>query len=188
MNSKNEIQNGVAKTVADKSSGSWVAAHLSIGSNLGDSRSCIESALQILKEHDSIKITSVSDYFKTEPVDMHDGGNFINCAVGIETNLSPLELLDSLEEIEHLLGRKTKRDNKPRTIDIDIIYYGGMVVVFPRLQVPHPKMAQRRFVLEPLAQIAPDIKHPTLHQTPAELVMAVSNHTGHCWKIENTGV
>jgi len=172
----------------DSLSGSWVTAHLSLGSNLGDSKAYIETALNTIRELDGIKVVSVSDYFRTEPVDNHNGGIFLNCAVGIETNLSPLELLDLLEEVELLFGRKTKSDNMPRTIDIDIIYYGGMVVAFPRLKVPHPKMAQRRFVLEPLAQIAPDVQHPTLKQTTSQLVTAVSNQTVDCWKIENTSV
>jgi len=155
--------------------GKSVTAYLSLGSNLGDSKKNLDNAIKTLRESDEVEVRNCSAFYRSEGIDTECKNIFFNCVVEIETALDPLGLLDFLEEIETLNGRKWKGENKPRTLDIDIILYGGMAVLLPRLKVPHPKMVQRRFVLEPLAQIAPALLHPTLGQTPVELMGKVKN-------------
>lgn len=144
-------------------------AYLSFGSNMGDSEKIIRMAAEALDETGVIQVCRFSGFYRTEPVDMANGGWFVNCAAQITTSLPPLELLDRLEEVEASLGRTNKGFHKERTLDIDILFYGDMIVSFPRLKIPHPEMAKRRFVLEPLTEIAPDIVHPILKKTPGEL-------------------
>ena len=148
-------------------------AYLSFGSNMGDSGNIIKAAAEALDNTGEIQVCRFSGFYRTEPVDMANGGWFINCAAQITTSLPPLELLDRLEEVEASLGRTNKGFHKERTLDIDILFYGEMIVSFPRLKIPHPEMAKRRFVLEPLTEIAPDIVHPILKKTPGELCAAL---------------
>ena len=148
-------------------------AYLSFGSNMGDSDKIIKTAAEALDKTGEIQVCRLSGFYRTEPVDMANGGWFVNCAAQITTILSPLELLDRLEEVEFSMGRTNKGLRKDRTLDIDILLYGGMVVSLPRLKIPHPEMAKRRFVLEPLTEIAPDIVHPILKKTPGELCAAL---------------
>ena len=136
---------------------------------MGDSEKIIKAAADALDNTGEIQICRFSGFYRTEPVEMANGGWFINCAAQITTSLPPLELLDRLEEVESSMGRSNKGLCKERTLDIDILLYGDMVVSFPRLKIPHPEMAKRRFVLEPLIEIAPDIVHPILKKTPGEL-------------------
>ncbi len=142
---------------------------LSIGSNQGDGRANINDALRALSLMDGVDINSASSFYLTSPVGMDTGQWFLNCAVEITTLLSPLELLDRLEEVERNMGRTQKGELAPRVIDMDILLYGRSVVLHPRLSVPHPRMEQRRFVLEPLAEIAPDAVHPVSGATSREM-------------------
>ena len=144
-------------------------SYLSLGSNVGDRVKTIENAVTELDRIGDIQVCQISKFYRTEPVDMDSEAWFINCAVQVTTTLSPLELLDKLEELESYMGRTGKGRRENRTIDIDILLYDDMIVSFPRLVIPHPKMANRRFVLEPLREIALDIIHPLSRKTTGQL-------------------
>lgn len=161
---------------------------LSLGSNLGDNAQSIRNAIKAIKEVDGTSVIYVSDFYRTEPVDTDSDKWFLNCVVQIKTTLAPIELLDELEEVELLLGRNSKRLNAPRTIDIDILFYGDMTVSLPRLSIPHPKMTKRRFVLEPLSEIVPDFNHPSLKSTVAQLNARVEGQKVTRERFENTGL
>ncbi|MEE8484476.1 MAG: 2-amino-4-hydroxy-6-hydroxymethyldihydropteridine diphosphokinase [Nitrospinota bacterium] len=142
---------------------------ISIGSNEGEKHLNVCGAIDALGLLDVTEIKSVSSLYRTEPCGHVSDSWFINCVVELKTMLPPLELLDRVEEIEVNLGRKNKRGNEPRSVDLDIVLYGDLIVRFPRLCVPHPRMAKRRFVLEPLAEIAPNVVHPLLKSTASDL-------------------
>jgi 2-amino-4-hydroxy-6-hydroxymethyldihydropteridine diphosphokinase len=147
-----------------------MTVYLSLGSNVGDREAHLREALAQLPP--SIRILRVSPVYETEPVDYTDQGWFLNLVVEAETNLSPTQLLWRIACIERSLGRIRTVPKGPRTIDIDILLYGDVVVQKVRLQIPHPRMAARRFVLAPLADLAPDLRHPVAHQTVTEMLEA----------------
>lgn len=138
-------------------------AYISAGSNLGDRNSNLESALKSLASGTVVR--KVSSYFETEPVGYLNQPWFLNIAVEVETELTPLKLLNLCKTIEESEGRIRTFPNAPRTLDLDILLYGDLVVNDAGLTIPHPRMAERRFVLEPLAQIAPDAIHPVLRKS-----------------------
>lgn len=152
-------------------------AYLSLGSNVGDRENFLKNAVNELDQLGDIQLCQLSAFYKTEPVGMESEAWFINCAAQITTTLSPLELLDRLEELESSMGRNGKGKQKDRTIDIDILLYNDMIVSFPRLAIPHPRMANRKFVLEPLCEIAPDIIHPLLRKTTGQLYEMLEEQT-----------
>ncbi len=144
--------------------------YLSLGSNEGDRRAKMTAAIAELHKLHGVEVAAVSAMYYTAPVGMkEDTAPFLNCVAELRTTLDPLELLDRLEEIELALGRHSKGLYLGRAIDIDILLYGSHIVSLPRLSLPHPRMAQRRFVLEPLAEIAPHVLHPVLKQTSSAL-------------------
>lgn len=142
--------------------------YLSLGSNIGDRAARLREA--IARVQTIGKITAISSLYETEPVEFTEQAMFLNCAVGLETVLGPEELMYRLLNIERELGRERVQKKGPRTIDIDILLFGNQVMNSLELTIPHPAMAKRRFVLEPLAEIAPLMVHPVLNKTVRELL------------------
>jgi 2-amino-4-hydroxy-6-hydroxymethyldihydropteridine diphosphokinase len=133
--------------------------YLSLGSNLGDRAVNLRDAIAALPAAD-FQVCKVSSFYETEPVDYLDQPWFLNCVVAGETASQPLDLLHALRAIEAQLGSKKAFAKGPRLLDIDILLFGNLSVDTPELQVPHPRMLQRKFVLAPLAEIAPELRHP----------------------------
>ena len=143
---------------------------LGIGSNMGDRQANIEKALGLLRENEDIEILGVSSWIETKPEGGPPQGDFLNGAVKIKTALLPLDLLSQLKIIERRLGRTKRGENGPRPIDLDILFYDDVVIVEGKnLTLPHPRIAERLFVLQPLAEIAPDLVHPRLKRSIQDL-------------------
>ncbi|KAK8173153.1 folic acid synthesis protein-like protein [Phyllosticta citrichinensis] len=136
-------------------------AFIALGSNMGDRISMIEKACRAMERDGDIKILRTSNLWETEPMYVKDQDRFLNGACEIETSLSPIQLLDKLQDIERRLDRKKVIDKGPRTIDLDILLYGNVCVSEPRLTVPHPLMREREFVLRPLCEMIPDAVLPS---------------------------
>jgi 2-amino-4-hydroxy-6-hydroxymethyldihydropteridine diphosphokinase len=143
-------------------------AYLSLGSNIGDREVHLRDAIVRLSPCGQVK--TVSSFYETEPVEFTDQEWFMNCAVALETELAPDQLIARLLEIEKEMGRERNQKKGPRIIDIDILLFGDLVVNAPDLTIPHPAMTTRRFVLEPLTEIAPEVLHPVLKKTIRELL------------------
>ena len=143
--------------------------YFSLGSNLGDREKNLRTAILALAEA-KVRVTRVSSFYETEPVDLHEQPWFLNCIVEAQTEIPALELLRALRVIESRLGRKKLVPKGPRLIDLDILLYGDETIDTPELQVPHPRMLQRRFVLVPLAELRPNLKHPSWRGTARELL------------------
>jgi len=139
-----------------------VTAYLGIGSNLGDREANINKALVELVRSGKCRLTRVSSIYETEPVGIKEQPYFLNAAVEIETELAPKDLLATLREVERKTGREKTFKWGPRVIDIDILLYSDECVAEDNLEIPHPEMHKRSFVLSPLAEIAPHVKHPRL--------------------------
>ena len=138
------------------------SAWIGLGANLGDARRCLAEALRCIDAVPGVRVAAVSSLYRTEPIDA-EGPDFTNAVARVETELSPLGLLSALQEIELRLGRvrPVGIHNAPRTIDLDIELFGNGPVSDPsRLVVPHPRMHERRFVLEPLLEVSPDARIP----------------------------
>jgi 2-amino-4-hydroxy-6-hydroxymethyldihydropteridine diphosphokinase len=145
------------------------ALYLSLGSNVGDREENLNAAVAALPAA-GVQVRRVSSFYETEPVDYLDQAWFLNCVVQAETELPLLELLRGVRGIEARMGSKKLIAKGPRLIDIDILLYGQETMDTPELQVPHPRMAQRRFVLVPLAEIAPGLRHPSWPGTAQQLL------------------
>ena len=146
--------------------------YLSLGSNLGDREKNLRTAIAALADA-KVRVTRVSSFYETEPVDLREQPWFLNCAVQGETELPPLDLLRALRGIESRMGSKKLVSKGPRLIDLDILLYDNQTIETPELQIPHPRMLTRRFVLAPLAEIAPTLKHPRWEGTATELAARV---------------
>ncbi len=148
--------------------------YLGLGSNVGDRRAQLQNALKALNSGD-VEVTGVSPVYETEPQGLREQPWFLNMVVEAHTSLFPLQLLTRIEEIEKQFGRRRMIPNGPRTLDIDILLYGRAVIRSERLVVPHPRYTERRFVLAPLHDLAPDLRDPVNGKSIREMLLAVAN-------------
>jgi 2-amino-4-hydroxy-6-hydroxymethyldihydropteridine diphosphokinase len=147
-------------------------AFLGLGSNIGDRQVNLRDAVERLAS-DEIRVLRRSSLYESAPQELLEQPWFLNAVVEVETNLFPMQLLARLREIERAMGRRHVTPKGPRNIDLDILFYGRSVIATAELEVPHPRIAQRRFVLEPLAEIAPDFRHPVTGKTAMEMLATV---------------
>jgi 2-amino-4-hydroxy-6-hydroxymethyldihydropteridine diphosphokinase len=161
--------------------------YLSLGSNLGERDGNISRAIAGLGQQNA-RVVRESALYETEPVDLREQPWFLNCVVEIEWDGEPYELLETLHGIEHGMGRTRVIRNGPRLIDLDILFFGVRVVHLPGLEIPHPRLADRRFVLVPLNDLAPTFEHPVLHATVAELLSQTADRSEvRLWRPGKTG-
>ncbi len=149
-------------------------AYLSLGSNLGDRVASLREAIGRLQS--AGEVSRVSSFYETEPVEVTDQPWFVNCAVELRTTLTPVVLMRRLLEIERGMGRERIEPKGPRNIDIDLLLYDDETVNTAELTVPHPALHERRFVLAPLAEIAPEAMHPILRKTAFQLLKTLVSH------------
>jgi 2-amino-4-hydroxy-6-hydroxymethyldihydropteridine diphosphokinase len=141
--------------------------YLSLGSNVGDRAANLNSAIERLRGLGTIE--RVSSFYETEPVEFTAQPWFLNCAIKLDTEKMPKQLLAGILDVEQQMGRRRTQKKGPRTIDIDVLLFGNSIIDTKGLTIPHPAMHERRFVLEPLAEIAPEMRHPVFKRTVREL-------------------
>jgi 2-amino-4-hydroxy-6-hydroxymethyldihydropteridine diphosphokinase len=146
------------------------SAYIGIGSNIGDKISNCRCAIEKMGRLPGCKITACSSVFKTEPEGVSEQDWFMNCVLQLTTTLSPFQLIQALLSIEYAMGRRRRRRWEARIIDLDILLFGQEVIRSRDLVIPHPLMHKRKFVLEPLAQLAPELIHPVLKVTIGHLL------------------
>jgi 2-amino-4-hydroxy-6-hydroxymethyldihydropteridine diphosphokinase len=151
-------------------------AYIGIGSNLGDREENCLRAIEEIRRFPKTSVTGVSSLYDTDPLEMLQQDRFINAVVGVRTGLTPMELLTDCQDLENRFGRQRTVPSGPRTLDLDLLLFGGMRLTTDELVLPHPKMHLRRFVLEPLTEIAPEARHPVLNRTAAELLESLGDH------------
>jgi 2-amino-4-hydroxy-6-hydroxymethyldihydropteridine diphosphokinase len=150
--------------------------YLSLGSNIGDRAGNISRAVAELGAR-GVRVVKQSALYETEPVELREQGWFLNCVVEVETELTPQQLMQVLLKIEREMGRERIVPKGPRIIDMDILLFSSSVVKESRLEIPHPRMADRCFVLVPLAEIAPGAVHPVLKKTIQQLLQETPDHS-----------
>ena len=150
--------------------------YLSLGSNVGDREANLRTAIEQLAELG--EVIAVSSLYETEPMEFTAQPWFLNCAVALRTELMPKLLLSKALAIEQQMGRRRSQPKGPRAIDIDILLFGNSVIHTPQLDVPHVAMHERRFVLEPLAEIAPEVRRPIFKRTVREMLQALPRNVG----------
>ena len=150
---------------------------ISIGSNMGDKIAVCEKAVEHIDSSLNMSLLAVSKYYKTEPVDYLDQDWFVNLAVKIKTDISPENLLQQLKNIEKLLGTQKKYIRfGPRILDLDIIFYDNIIIDTENIQIPHPRMHKRRFVLKPISDIEPDFIHPIIKISVKKLLYGLDKN------------
>jgi 2-amino-4-hydroxy-6-hydroxymethyldihydropteridine diphosphokinase len=142
--------------------------YLSLGSNVGERAAQLRDAIARLVAVG--RVVAVSSFYETEPVEFTEQPWFLNCAIELETEMRPQELMAAILRVEQRMGRKRLLDKGPRSIDIDILLFGDAIVDSDEVTIPHPAMHERRFVLEPLEEIAPEVRHPVLKKMIREMV------------------
>lgn len=147
-----------------------LTVYLSLGSNLGQRERCINRAIALLKKNPHFELDKISSFYETEPEHYKAQPKFINVCLKAKTSLSPEELLKLVKEIEKILGRKKRRRFGPREIDIDILFYGKKILKQKNLTIPHSRIENRLFVLKPLAEISPNLRHPVSGLTMRKLL------------------
>ena len=162
-----------------------VTAYLGLGSNLGDREVSLSDAIERLAYPPCLTILRSSSIYETAPWGYAEQPEFLNCVLEIRTRLSPVSLLRRAKEVEHEVGRQPSRRYGPRLIDVDILLYGTLTLDLddPDLQIPHPRMDSRAFVLVPLAELTEGLMHPTLNRTIGDLARSVEDQEGvRFWK------
>ena len=157
-------------------------AYLGLGSNIGDREAHLVEAVKRLDSAD-LRVLRCSSIYETEPQDMRGQAWFLNQVIEVETGLLPIQLLARIQKIEGEMHRQRETPKGPRTIDIDILLYDNVVIATTELDIPHPRLAQRRFVLEPLAELSPGLRHPVLDKTICELLPATQAQIVRPWTI-----
>ncbi|MBQ7067388.1 MAG: 2-amino-4-hydroxy-6-hydroxymethyldihydropteridine diphosphokinase [Lachnospiraceae bacterium] len=148
----------------------WQKAYIALGSNLGDKKAYMENAIKAMKERDDIRVKRVSSFLETKPYGGVEQEDFLNGVMEIDTLLSPEELLGLLQSLEKEAGRERKVHWGPRTLDLDILFYEDQIIATENLNVPHPDMKNRDFVLKPMVEIAPYLVHPVYRKTITEML------------------